>query len=347
LRFDPAVILNEEDTICGEGTVKVRTPGTSMREARWLEISIEAPGEFAEPLSALFSKHSGGSIAVDSAAVEQLGGHYSGEGGSSPRPKPPVIVRAWLPVDTTLDGRLANIDLGIRLISHLRELPPVQKREIVEAEWRRQTFEPVRVGRRLLITPAGLARDASGAQAAPGAQAADDVIIPLEPGLAFGTGHHPTTRLCLEMLEPAVIGGESVVDVGCGSGILTIAALKLGAGKSVCFDIDPDAVHAARRNLRRAGVSRKARIIQGTVPHSEAPAGGFDLVLANLSARVLMEQAVPILQCLRPGGTFIASGYTVERRDEVHGSLKGAGAKIRETVVLSDWVAVVAGRRRV
>lgn len=329
-----------KDAIYGEGVdvVKVLTPGIRVQGARWVEISIEAPGEFAEPLSALFSKHSGGSIAVDSAAVDQRGVYCRDEGASLPGSKAPVIVRAWLSVDATLDDRLANIDRGVRLISHLRELPPVQKREVVEAEWRRRTFEPVRVGRRLLIMPADSRRDSSGAQAV------DDVIIPLEPGLAFGTGNHPTTRLCLEMLERAVSGGESVVDIGCGSGILTIAALKLGARNSVCFDIDPDAVHAARRNLHRSGVSRKGRIIQGTVPHSGAPAGSFDLVLANISARVLMEQSVPMLQCLRPGGTFIGSGYTVERREEVHRSLEGAGAEIRETIVLSDWVAVVASR---
>ncbi|MBI4219457.1 MAG: 50S ribosomal protein L11 methyltransferase [Chloroflexi bacterium] len=297
-----------------------------------MEISIEAPGEFAEPLSGLFSKHSGGSI-----AVEQRGGYNPDEGESPPGPDTPVIVRAWLPVDATLDDRLASIDLGVRLISHLRELPPVQKREVIEAEWRRQSFEPVRVGTRLLIMPANATREAAEA---PGA----DVIIPLEPGLAFGTGHHPTTRACLEVLERIIKGGESVVDIGCGSGILTVAALKLGARNAVCLDIDPDAVRATRRNLRRAGVSRKAKILQGSVPHPDVPPRGFDVVLANISARILIEQAVPMLECLNDRGRFIGSGYMVERQEEVHRALRDAGADTGEAIVRSDWVTVVARR---
>ncbi|MBI4305329.1 MAG: 50S ribosomal protein L11 methyltransferase, partial [Chloroflexi bacterium] len=270
--------------------------------------------------------------------VEQCGGYNPDEGEPPPGPGAPVIVRAWLPVDATLDDRLANIDLGVRLISHLRQLPPVQKKEVLEAEWRRQTFDPVRIGRRLLIVPV------NSTAGRPASATSDDVIVPLEPGLAFGTGHHPTTRTCLEVLERVVRGGESVVDIGCGSGILTIAALKLGARDAMCFDIDPDAVRAARRNLRRAGVYRRARIIQGTVPHSDAPRYGYDLVLANISARVLIEQARPMLQCARPNGVFIGSGYMAERKEEVHRSLEKAGAVIREMIVSSDWVTVVAGR---
>lgn len=310
------------------------TARTTSADARWLEISIEAPGEFAEPLSGLFSKHSGGSV-----AVEQRGGYNPDEGERPPGPDAAVIVRAWLPVDATLDDRLAHIDMGVRLISHLRVLPPLQTREVIEAEWRRQTFEPVRIGRRLLITPAS---NMTGGQIV----GVDDIIVPLEPGLAFGTGHHPTTRACLEVLERVVKGGESLADIGCGSAILTIAALKLGAARAVCLDIDPDAARAARRNLRRARVARQAVVIQGTVPNPGAPMGEFDLVLANISARVLMEQAAPMLDCVRPTGLFVGSGYMIDRKAEVHDVLQSAGAEIRETIVLSDWVTVVASRRR-
>jgi ribosomal protein L11 methyltransferase len=307
-----------------------------------LEISIEAPGEFAEPLAGLFSRHSGGSVAVEQRAGRnpvEASGTRPQEGELPPGANAAVIVRAWLPVDATLDGRLAHIEMGVRLISHLRALPALQTREVIEAEWRRRTFEPVRIGRRLLITPASRARDAQ-------ATSLNDIVVPLEPGLAFGTGHHPTTRGCLEIVDRIIKGGESVLDIGCGSGILSIAALKLGAGRTVCLDIDPDAVRAARLNLRRAGLASLAVAIQGTVPHSCAPAGEADLVLANISGRVLMEQARSMLDCVRPSGLFVGSGYMDERKAEVHEALQSAGAEIRETVVRSDWVTVVASRRR-
>ncbi|MBI2965502.1 MAG: 50S ribosomal protein L11 methyltransferase [Chloroflexi bacterium] len=305
-------------------------PRPTSAEPHWLEVSIEAPGEFAEPLSGLFSRHSGGSVAIEP------------RGGGNPKLPPgadaAVIVRAWLPVDATLDDRLAHIEMGVRLISHLRALPVLQTRDVIQAEWRRQTFEPVRIGRRLLITPASRAHDAQ-------ATSLDDIVVPLEPGLAFGTGHHPTTRGCLEIVDRIIKGGESVLDIGCGSGILSIAALKLGAARTVCLDIDPDAVRAARHNLRRAGLARRAVVIQGTVPHVAARPGESDVVLANISARVLMEQARSMLECVRPTGLFVGSGYLVERKAEVHETLQSAGADIRETVVLSDWVTVVASRR--
>ncbi|MBI4220906.1 MAG: 50S ribosomal protein L11 methyltransferase [Chloroflexi bacterium] len=329
----------------------MKPPATSAH-ARWLEISIEAPGEFAEPLSGLFSRHSGGSVAVEpltGSSPNEGSGNGSIDGVPGPGSGAEVIVRAWLPVDATLEDRLAHIDMGVRLISHVRALPALQTREVIEAEWRRKTFEPVRIGKRLVIIPASKADNAQGTgrHVVAHDSSPDDIVVPLEPGLAFGTGHHPTTRGCLEVVERIIKGGEFVLDIGCGSGVLSIAALKLGAARAVCLDIDPDAVKAARRNLRGAGVNRRAVVIQGTVPHAVAPPAEADVVLANISARVLMEQAQVMLDCMRPTGLFVASGYLVERKAVAHEALQSAGAELLETIVLSDWVTVVATRRRI
>jgi len=223
----------------------------------------------------------------------------------------------------------------------LSKLPQLQRRAITKVEWRRQTFEPFRVGTRLMVVPATTSGDVSGPAAGAGV-----IVVRIESGMAFGTGHHPSTRACLEVLERSVAGGEAVLDIGSGTGILTIAAVRLGARSAVCLDVDPDAVRSTTRNLRLSGLTQVARAFQGTVPHAEAAPGTFDLVLANISARVLIEQAADMVACLAPDGRLVGSGYMVDRREDVRRAFEAAGGRIRETVVIGDWVTVVAGRSR-
>jgi len=223
----------------------------------------------------------------------------------------------------------------------LSKLPPLQRRAITKVEWRRQTFEPFRVGTRLMVVPATTSGDVSGPAAGAGV-----IVVRIESGMAFGTGHHPSTRTCLEVLDRSVAGEETVLDLGSGTGILTIAAIGLGAREAVCLDVDPDAVRSTTRNLRLSGLTHVAQAYQGTVPHSKAPRGTFDLVLANISARVLIEQAADMVSYLASDGRLVWSGYTVDRRENVRRAFEAAGARIRETVVFGDWITVVAGRSR-
>ena len=223
------------------------------------------------------------------------------------------------------------IDVGIRLISHIEALPQMKERVLDAREWEHQEFEPLRVGERLVVAPSHSNHEGDEAR----------VVVPLEPGLAFGTGHHPTTRMCLELLERLLPAKARVLDVGCGSGILAIAAVKLGAERAVCLDVDADAVESARRNVAAAGVADTVAIEQGSLPHALAPAGAFDVVLANISATVLIDLAAPLLECLATAGLTIGSGVMTDRRQEVVEAFTTTGGVISEIVSAGDWVALV------
>lgn len=295
---------------------------------RWLELSTRAPPEFAEPLTHLFARYGEGGV-----VVEEAGG-YNPDEGEQPSPDAPVTVRTYLPVDATTDDRKAQIDLGVRLISHLCSLSPLQERILEQSEWEHQEFEAIRVGRRLVVAPAGARWDRR-----PG-----DAVVTLDPGLAFGTGHHPTTRMCMVYLEDVVTSGCRILDVGCGSGILTLAALRLGAGAAVAVDIEDDAVKSTRDNLRRNALLARATVVPGTLPTPAAPPGAFDVTVANISANALTALAEPLVASLRPGGVFVGSGVLEERRGEVEAALAGAGAVITDVARAGDWVAFKANR---
>ena len=195
-------------------------------------------------------------------------------------------------------------------------------------------FETVadRVGRRIVIKPTWREHQSTG----------EDVVVTLDPGMAFGTGHHPTTRMCLEMLEEHVSPGMEVFDLGCGSGILSIAAARLGAARVVGLEIDSVAVNAARQNVHENGVGESVRVIEGTLPNPAVAPASFDLAVANISAKVVSELAGELVKAVRPGGTLIGSGILLERKQSVAEALGSAGAVVRHTKVDGDWIALVA-----
>jgi ribosomal protein L11 methyltransferase len=197
-----------------------------------------------------------------------------------------------------------------------------------EREWLRD-FRPMRFGRRLWVCPGGLP-----------AGAPDAVRIELDPGLAFGTGTHPTTALCLEWLDGQEIAGRTVIDYGCGSGILAIAAARLGAGPVVAMDIDPQALIATGENAERNGVA--ARITVTGDP--SLAAGSADLLLANILAGPLVELAPRFAQALRPGGLLALSGLLLGQADTVTSAYR-PWFDIATAATRDGW-ALLAGRRR-
>jgi ribosomal protein L11 methyltransferase len=163
-------------------------------------------------------------------------------------------------------------------------------------------FKPMSFGQRLWVCPAQESIDQP-----------DAVVIKLDPGLAFGTGTHPTTALCLEWLDSEVLTGKQIIDYGCGSGILAIAALKLGAASAVALDHDPQALIASRENAEKNGVSDRLT----TCLPDALPSGQFDLLVANILAGPLLQLAPEFARLIRPGGRFALSGILAEQQPEV------------------------------
>ncbi len=201
------------------------------------------------------------------------------------------------------------------------------------ADWAnawKQYYKPMPVGRRLLIQPAWEAPAPT-----------DRLPLLLEPGLAFGTGTHETTRLCLELLDENITGGERMLDVGCGSGILSVAALLLGAGQAVGVDIDPLAVKVAEENAARNGVANRFTARCGNC--AEQVTGTYEVVAANIVADVLLALTPTVLPLLAPGGLYLLSGIIDEREAEVLAALQDC-FRVQTVRRQNGWSAVAARR---
>jgi len=227
------------------------------------------------------------------------------------------------------DTDFASLRRELRSALGVAQLPRHRIEDLAERAWEREwlrDFHAMRCGRRLWVCPAGQ-RPAD----------TDAVILALDPGLAFGTGSHATTALCLEWLDGAALAGRRVLDFGCGSGILAIAALLLGAHSAHAIDRDPQALDATRRNAERNGVA--ARLTCGS-----APAGGnFDVAVANILAQPLIEHAGWLCECIRDDGWLVLSGILGTQADSVHAAYRDR-IDFTPPAARDEWVRL-AGRK--
>ena len=282
----------------------------------WQELNITVPHEYVEPISYLFSRYGKG-----------LSTELAGEGR--------VLLRTYL--TTGSRQRMAHIEVGVKLVGAIEPIGDLNIRDLPDDEdwmnsWKSH-FGILRIGKRLVIKPTWLELDATAGP--------EDIVIELDPGIAFGTGYHPTTATCMEAMEQHVKVGMTVLDLGTGSGILTITAMKLGAELVTALDIDSQTISAARRNFRRLGINKQIRLAQGSIPHPTAPAGEFDLAVANISARGVADRCPFILPALKPGALFIASGLLMTQKDEVAGAVEPLGFTLISEWPQEEWVTLL------
>jgi ribosomal protein L11 methyltransferase len=314
-----------------------------------MELSVTCDPEAVEAVAELFSRYVEGGVAIE----EPYTLHDDGQ-AHQPVYGAPVTVRAYLPDDANGEERRMRVREGLWYLGRIEvgKVGALETKRVAEEDWAnawKEFYHVTHLGARTVIKPSWRGYDAR-----PG-----EVVIELDPGMAFGTGLHPTTRGCLALIEDLVRPGDRVLDVGTGSGILALAAARLGAAHVLALDVSEVAVAATHANAAANALTDHITVRHATLegaagePYMPLPpgletlgaeAGEFDLVLANIIARVIAQLAPALVRAVRPGGVLIASGIIAERLEEAESPLRAAGLLEIERQQEGDWVTL-AGRR--
>jgi ribosomal protein L11 methyltransferase len=308
---------------------------------KWSEFSIHTTQEAVEPISNILHEAGASGVVIEDIAdlvkerSTDLGEIY--QLNPTDYPEEGVVVKAYLPVNSflgeTVDGikatinnlLLYDIDLGRNHITIS---------EVNEEEWAtawKKYYHPVKISEKFTIVPTWEIYEPVNS---------DELIIELDPGMAFGTGTHPTTVLCIQALEHTVQKDDTVIDVGTGSGVLSIAAGLLGAKKIQALDLDQVAVDSARLNCKLNKVQNVVTVSQNNL--LDGIEGPVDLVVSNILAEIIVRFIDKAYEVLKDNGTFITSGIIQNKKQEVKDALQKAGFVIDETMVMEDWVAFIA-----
>ena len=281
----------------------------------------------AETVADVFRQHCPGGAAIEPSFRSEDGG-YVVDGGA------PALVKGYLrPGGDSVRSR-RSLRLALRFAP--LERPPrwLRARRLPEERWRdswKRYFRPRRIGQSLLVRPSWATYRAK----------AGDTVIEIDPGMAFGTGQHPTTAMCLRALEERVRPDDVVLDVGTGSGILAIAAAKLGARRVLALDVDPEAVKAARENAAANAVGEDLEVRDGTLPEG-ARGERFDLIVSNISGLTIERLAPSLAAVLKDGGALIVSGFLEDALAGLCRVFAEAGLRVQSEEAEGVWRAMAA-----
>jgi ribosomal protein L11 methyltransferase len=313
---------------------------------KWSEISIHTTHEATEAVANILHEAGASGVVIeDSEEPDRIHEDRYGEIYELDKndfPAEGVIVKAYLPVNSFLIETMKEINLSIQgLAAHGLNAGTnaIKTTELDEEDWAtawKQYYHPVKISGRFTIVPTW--EDYTPVDS-------DELIIELDPGMAFGTGTHPTTVMCIQALEKYVKPGNTVVDVGTGSGVLAIAAALLQAERVHALDLDDVAVVAAKENIELNHVENIVEVTHGNLLDSiKVPA---DIIIANILAEVIVSFSQDAFSILPENGLFIVSGIIGQKRDMVKEDLIEKGFEIIESVLMEDWVAIVAKKRSV
>jgi ribosomal protein L11 methyltransferase len=310
---------------------------------KWSEIAIHTTNEAVEPISNILHEAGASGVVIEDPLElvkerrDEFGEIYQLD--PNDYPEEGVIIKAYLPVTSflgeTVEGIkeainnliLYDIDLGLNSVTIS---------EVNEEEWAtawKKYYHPVKISEKFTIVPTWEEYEPHS----------DEIIIELDPGMAFGTGTHPTTVMCIQALEKTVQPGDTVVDVGTGSGVLSIAAAKLNAKSVLALDLDEIAVKSAKLNVKLNKVHEVVTVRQGNL--LDGIQDSADVIVANILAEVIVRFTNDAAKIVKPGGYFITSGIIQQKKQEVKESLLAAGFMIEETLSMEDWIAFIAKKQ--
>ncbi|MEK7325864.1 MAG: 50S ribosomal protein L11 methyltransferase [Chloroflexota bacterium] len=312
----------------------------------WLEISLTLDPELAESVADVLAPYAHQGVSIESTAVTA---NAEDEG----HPVGPLRVRAYLPADdvTALETARQKIEEGLFYLNMIRPIPAPSYTPVSDANWAelwKANYKPIRIGNRLVVIPSWLADRQSTEP--------PNIPILMDPGMAFGTGTHPTTQLCLALIEAHLKPDDTVLDLGCGSGILAIAAAKLGAKSVLAVDIDDESIRATQENAEINGVAVTIKTRLGSLSdlhaegaisnlHAKRPISNYQLTVANIIAPVIIRLLGPeegLAQTLAPNGLLVVSGILAEQVGDVTAALNRAGLTVADQRQIGDWVAMAA-----
>ncbi|WP_445490324.1 50S ribosomal protein L11 methyltransferase [Niallia sp. 03133] len=308
---------------------------------KWSEISIHTTNEAIEPISNILHEAGASGVVIEDPfelskeREDRFGEIY--QLNPDDYPDEGVIVKAYLPINSFLGETveeikeainnliLFNIDIGLNKVSIM---------EVNEEEWAtawKKYYHPVKISEKFTIVPTWENYTPVNS---------DELIIELDPGMAFGTGTHPTTVLCIQALERIVKKEDIVIDVGTGSGVLSIASAMLGAKSVLALDLDEVAVNSAKLNLKLNKVHEIATVQQNNLLNGINTQA--DVIVANILAEIIVRFTDDVYRLLKNDGYFIASGIILQKKEEVKDAIIASGLEIVETVQMEDWISITA-----
>ena len=303
----------------------------------WLEVSLTVNGELAEAIADVLAR-----FAYSGVMMEQGVKYIDDEDAGTPAG--PIIVRAYLEMDDQLEEKRRKLEESLYFLGMIQPIPAPIYKQIADQNWMeawKQHYKPILIGQRLVILPAWM-----------DSPDPNRVAIRIDPGMAFGTGTHPTTQLCLELMEAVMgVGGPPplrVIDVGCGSGILSIAAIKLGAKSALGVDIDPGSIKNSRENADANEVGDDLVLGPGSVQEILDGKFAFNrahLVVANILAPVIIRLFdAGLVELIEENGVIILSGILQEQAQDVIEAAQAKGLKLDNRQQRGDWVALALSR---
>lgn len=308
---------------------------------KWSELSIHTTNEAVEPVSNILHEAGASGVVIEDSddllkeREDQFGEIWSLNADDFPADG--VIVKAYLPVNSFLGETVEAIKFAVtNLVTYDINIGAnvVTISEVNEEEWAtawKKYYHPVKISQRFTIVPTWETYNPVSS---------DELIIELDPGMAFGTGTHPTTVMSLQALEKTVKPGHKVIDIGTGSGVLAIGAALLGAESVHALDLDDIAVKAAGINVKLNKVQDRVTVAGGNLVDTIEEPG--DVVVANILAEIIISFTDDAYQVVKPGGKYITSGIIAAKKNDVKDALEGSGFIIEDIMMMEDWVTIIS-----